>query len=119
MWLALVKRFFVPFWEVGNQIALLRKVLGLEDGVIALVSGVIKCGEDILAFQKWVIFSDLVERRSGSEQLQSVGDAQSQAANTGATAAFAGVNGDALKMFAVHRGRCVEDTPYSGLGARV
>jgi len=79
---------------------------GVEDRVIGLVSGVIKGGEDILALKKWVILENFVERGSGSEEFENIGDTNAQAANTGASAAFAGVNGDSLKTFAFHRGYC-------------
>jgi len=76
---------------------------GLEDSVIGLVGGVVKGGEDILALKKWIILKNFVERGSGSEQFENIGDTNAQATNTGAAAAFAGVNANSLKVFAFHR----------------
>ena len=72
--------------------------------MIGLVRGVVKGGEDILALEKRVILKDFVERGSGAEEFQNIGDTDAQAANAGAAAAFAGVNGDSLETFALHRG---------------
>jgi len=74
--------------------------------VIGLVGSVVKGGEDILALKKRVILENFVERGSRTEQLQNIGDTNAQAADTGAAAAFAGVNGDSLKTFALHTGYC-------------
>ena len=74
--------------------------------MICLVRGIVKGGEDILAFQKWVILKNFVERGTGAQQFQNISDTNAQAANTGAAAAFAGVNGDSLETFTVHRGCC-------------
>ena len=72
--------------------------------MIGLVRGVVKGGEDILAFQKWVIPKNFVERGSGTEEFQNIADTNAKAANTRAATAFAGVNGDSLETFALHRG---------------
>ena len=74
--------------------------------MIGLVSSIVKGGEDILALKKRVILENFVERGSRTEQLQNIGDTNAQAADTGAAAAFAGVDGDALKTFAFHRSCC-------------
>jgi len=74
--------------------------------VICLVRGIVKGGEDILAFQKWVILKNFVERGSGAEEFQNIGDTNAKAANAGAAAAFAGVDSDSLETFALHRGCC-------------
>ena len=74
--------------------------------MIGLVSGVVKGGEDILALKKRIILKNFIERGSGSEQFENIGDTNAQATNTGAAAAFAGFDGDALKTFAFHRGCC-------------
>ena len=70
--------------------------------MIGLVSGVVEGGEDVLALKKWVVLQNFVERGSRAEQLQNIGDTNAQAANTGTAPAFAGVNGDSLKTFALH-----------------
>ena len=70
--------------------------------MVGLVSGVVKGGENILALKKWVILKNFVERGSGAEEFQNIGDTNAKAANTGPTAAFAGVNGDSLETFALH-----------------
>jgi hypothetical protein len=72
--------------------------------VIGLVSGVVKGGEDILALKEWIILKNFVERGSGAEEFQNIGDTNAKAANTRAAAAFAGVNRDSLETFALHRG---------------
>ena len=71
--------------------------------MIGLVGGVVKGGEDILALKKWIILKNFIERGSGSEQFENIGDTNAQATNTGAAAAFAGVNANSLKVFAFHR----------------
>jgi hypothetical protein len=55
IWLAPVKRNFVPFRELEKRLGPLAELLGLEDRVICLVSGVVKGGEDVLALKKWVV----------------------------------------------------------------
>jgi len=89
------------WWEVGYRQENSR---GLEDNVICLVRGIVKGGEDILPFQKWIILKNFIERGSGAEELQNIGDTNAKAANTRAATAFAGVNGDSLETFALHRG---------------
>ena len=74
--------------------------------MIGLVRGVVKGGEDILAFKEWIILKNFVERGSGAEEFQNIGDTNAQTTNTGAAPAFAGVNGDSPKTFALHRGCC-------------
>ena len=72
--------------------------------MIGLVGGVIDGGQDILWLEERVILKDFVDRGSGAEEFQNIGDTNAKAANAGAAAAFSGVNGDSLETFALHRG---------------
>ena len=74
--------------------------------MISLIGRVVESSENVFALKKWVILENFVERRSRSKQLENITNADAQAADAGTTAAFAGVNGDSLKMFTLHRPFC-------------
>jgi hypothetical protein len=54
-----------------------------QNRVISLVSGEIDCSQNVLAFERRVVFEDLIEIRAGAEKLQNVAHPDSHAANTG------------------------------------
>ena len=70
--------------------------------MVRLAGGVLNRGQDVFAFQKWIILEDFLEGSPGTEQFQHIGHAESFATNTGVTTTLAWLNGDALKQFRFH-----------------
>jgi hypothetical protein len=75
---------------------------GLQDHVIRLSSGILDCGEDVLTLQERVVLEDLLEGRTGAQQLQDVGDADALSTDAGSSTALARLDGDASKAIEVH-----------------
>jgi hypothetical protein len=67
-------------WQLGYRPENSRS---LKDDVIGLVCGVVDGSQNVLSFDARLILEHLIERRSGPEKFQHIGNAETLAANTG------------------------------------
>ena len=72
--------------------------------MIRLMSGILDGRENVFALKTGIILQDLFDGGSCTQQFQDVGDSDSHAANTWATAALGVVNGDSAEAFLGHDG---------------
>jgi len=75
-----------------------------KNGVVGLPCRVFDRGQNIFPLQVRIVRENLVNTRSGSEQLQNIGHADSQATNTGPSTTLAGINCDSGEVFGFHAG---------------
>src|ERR1035437_1073744 len=75
----------------------------LQHHVVRLVCGILNCCEDVVTFKIGIVLQNLLVRRPGAEELQNVCDANSQAPNARAAAAFPGLNRDSFQKVGLHR----------------
>ena len=71
--------------------------------MVGLACSVKERGGDVFRLEKWVVAQDLLMRGTGGEKLEQIHHAKAGAADTRASATFAGFDGDAFEWF--HGGR--------------
>ena len=67
--------------------------------MIGLPGGIEKGGLDVLRLKERVVAENLLVRGAGGEKLEQIHDAKTGAADAGASATFAGFDGDAFERF--------------------
>ncbi len=84
--------------------------------MVGLMGGVVDGRQNILAFKKGIILQDLVNRSTGAQKLQYVGDAQALAADARTATALAFLHGDPAETLQFHK--CTLDSKYAAFVAK-
>ena len=70
--------------------------------MVGLMCCVVKRGEDVFAFQEWVVRQDLVVGSSRAEQFEHIGNTDTQSAYARSPAALTGFDGDSIEALKIH-----------------